>query len=138
MAQYYMNGELVRVDRPDYPHVYTHVVTRAGKIELWRKSAAAAEEGRRDLMRQELRYMEELEEAQRIFARRQRAPGWYGETLQTAHPDLLAAGPRGTISESRAQEIFRRYPTEAALRDGIRACVRRAEQIVVRPLEIRQ
>lgn len=132
--KYYLDKQLLRVDPPGYPHVYTHVVTRCGKVEIWCKSAESAEEGRRDLVRREIRYHDQLQYVYDRMHRRQIFDGYVGNVIKTGNPELLQPPEKHPISDDAAREIYGRFETDAALRAAILAAEDRAKSIKVKEL----
>ena len=132
--KYYLDGQLLWIDPPGYPHVYTHVVTRCGKVEVWQKSEDAAEQERRRLVRREIDYHDKLQYVYDKMHRRSAVEGYVGDVIKTDNPELLQKPERFTVSDAAAREIYERFQTDAELKNAIWAAEERARGIKVRAL----
>lgn len=105
-----------------YPHVYTHVVTRCGKVESWHKTSADAEATAAAIRAEEDRRYRELLS---VYL--------YGRRARRQEPDEQARH----AFESKRQKILLDYPTERELGAAIKRAQDRVRRIEIRELTIK-
>lgn len=138
--QYFLDGRLLRCyNERNYPHVYTHVVTRAGQPVIWCKSEADAQARAAELRRTERRRYDELLYVYLNMDRRNAVNRWTPpETIRPTNGEPMAPKRRHRVSEAKAQAVYREFETDAALAAEIRRLAHRKDAIGIRALEIRR